>query len=475
MNDTNKRIIQEDLERSLKDRHIQLIALGGCIGVGLFLGSASAIEKAGPAVVLAYLIAGIALFFVLRAMGELTTEYPVSGSFCAHAYQFMSPLAGYISGWNYWYFWIVTCIAEITAVGVYVHLWLPNLPQWISCFAAVVCITCANLVSAKAYGEFEFWFALIKIVTIIVLIVTGCGMIFFGLGNGGIPVGLDNLTAYGGFFPHGVTGVFSTLLMVLYAYVGIEIIGVTAGEANNPVQTLSSAIDKVLYRILLFYVLSLLVIMAIYPWNQLGHAGSPFVMVFENLGIRSAANIINFVVITAALSSCNSGLYSTGRMLYNLSLQGSAPHVLSKLSHRKVPYRCIALSVSCMMIGVVLNYFLPASIFEIITSVSSFACMITWFMILICQMKYRKTLSPEQVQKLRYKMPLSPYSNYATLLFFLVVLASACLRFNTLIGIIATVIWVGVLLCVYYALGLNKRQIHVEFARYEEENQHTDV
>ena len=262
MSEQNAKVVHEDLNRGLQERHIQLISFGGAIGVGLFLGSASAIEKAGPAVVVAYIICGLAIFFVMRAMGEVVVEYPVSGSFSAHAYQFLNPLAGYISGWNYWYFWIVTCMAEITAVGVYMHFWYPDLPQ------------------------------LIKIITIIFLIITGGAMIFFGFGNNGVAVGLSNLTAHGGFFPNGWEGVFGTLVMISFAYVGIEVIGVTAGEAHNPAKTLSGAIDKVLYRILLFYVLALLVIMAIYPWNQLGHQGSPFVMVFEKLGISSAAAVM---------------------------------------------------------------------------------------------------------------------------------------------------------------------------------------
>ena len=471
MSSEKTQVVQEDLNRGLEERHIQLMALGGAIGVGLFLGSASAIEKAGPGVVAAYIIAGIAIFFVMRAMGEITIEYPVSGSFSAHAYQFLNPLAGYVSGWNYWYVWVVTCMAEITAVGVYVHLWLPDLPQWISCLCALALMTCANLISVKAYGEFEFWFALIKIVTIIFLIITGAGMIFFGLGNDGVAVGISNLTQHGGFFPHGFGGVFDTMLMVLFAYVGIEVIGVTAGEAANPEKTLSAAIDKVLYRILLFYVLALLVIMSIYPWDQLGHQGSPFVMVFEKLGISGAAHVINFVVITAALSSCNSGIYSTGRMLYNLSLQGKAPKTFSTVSKQKVPYKALCMSVLCMLIGVVLNYFLPASIFEIITSVSAFACMVTWMMILFCQMSFRKKVKAEgTISKIRYKMPFSPYSNYLTLAFFAVVLVSAMFNANTRIGIIATVIWLIALVIMYYIVGFNKQAEKGEFKRYESDD-----
>ena len=464
------KVVHEELNRGLQERHIQLISFGGAIGVGLFLGSASAIEKAGPAVVVAYILCGIAIFFVMRAMGELVVEYPISGSFSAHAYQFLNPLAGYISGWNYWYFWIVTCMAEITAVGVYMHFWYPDLPQWLSCLAALALMTCANLISVKAYGEFEFWFALIKIVTIIFLILTGGAMIFFGFGNGGIPIGLSNLTAHGGFFPNGWEGVFSTLVMISFAYVGIEVIGVTAGEAHDPPKTLSAAIDKVLYRILLFYVLALLVIMAIYPWDQIGDQGSPFVMVFEKLGISGAAHIINFVVITAALSSCNSGIYSTGRMLYNLSLQGKAPKALGVVSAHKVPYRCILVSVFFMLIGVAMNYFLPQQVFVIATSISSFACMITWSLILLCQVKYRRLLTPEQRRHIRYKMPFSPYSNYLSLAFFAVVVVSAAFDAATRVAIFATLVWLALLLVVYYGTGIGKAE-KIRFACYHDEGE----
>ena len=279
-------------------------------------------------------------------------------------------------------------------------------------------------------------------------------------------IGLSNLTAHGGFFPNGWEGVFSTMVMISFAYVGIEVIGVTAGEARNPAKTLSGAIDKVLYRILLFYVLALLVIMAIYPWNQIGHQGSPFVMVFEKLGINSAAHIINFVVITAALSSCNSGIYSTGRMLYNLSLQGKAPKSLSIVSSHKVPYRCILVSVLFMLIGVAMNYFLPAQVFVIATSISSFACMITWSLILLSQMSYRKSLRPEQRKSIRYKMPLSPYSNYFALLFFVVVVISAAFDATTRIAIFATIVWVAALLCVYYGTDVHKAE-KIRFEHYK--------
>lgn len=274
--------MHENLERGLKNRHIQLIGLGGAIGVGLFLGSATAIELAGPSVLLTYVIGGIAIYFIMRALGELSVAYPVSGAFSAHAARFLGPKWGYLTGWTYWYMWMVTCMAELTAVGIYMNFWYPDLPQWLSALVALCIMTVVNFIAVSAYGEFEFWFALVKICTIIFMIISGIGMIVFGIGNGGIATGIANLWQNGGFFPNGFSGTLMALVMVMYSYLGIEIIGVTAGEAHDPKSTIKKAIDEVFWRILIFYVLSLGVIMSIYPWNEIGHMGSPFVVTFEN-------------------------------------------------------------------------------------------------------------------------------------------------------------------------------------------------
>ncbi|MCH4166996.1 MAG: amino acid permease [Megasphaera sp.] len=460
-------VVHEELKRELKERHIQLMALGGCIGVGLFLGSATSIQKAGPAVLLSYLFIGIITYIVIRAMGELTVEYPVSGSFCAHAYQFISPLAGFIAGWNYWYAWLVACMAEITAVGVYVQLWMPDSPQWVTCLIVLAAMTIANLISVALYGEFEFWFALIKVLTIIFLICTGCAMIFFGFANGGIAIGLSNLYSHGGFLPHGFSGIFDTFIMVMYAFTGMEVIGVTAGEAANPGKTLSSAINKCLIRIMLFYILSLAVIMAIYPWDQLGTQGSPFVMVFEKLGIGSAANLINFVVITAALSACNTGIYSASRMLYNQSLQHTAPKVFSRVTKHGVPYAGVIVSSSIMLVGVVLNYFLPATVFEIVTAATAFGCLVTWVFMLTSQRRFRQGLTAKEIKNIRYKMPFYPYSSYVAYAFFIVIFISALFRPETRIGLYATGGWLFILCVAYYGFGLNKRAGSVTYERYE--------
>lgn len=351
----NNADIGENLERGLEERHIQLIALGGAIGVGLFLGSADTIKIAGPSILLSYLLGGFILFFIMRSLGEIAVEEPLSGSFSAYANKYIGPLAGYLTGWTYWLNWISICMAEVTAIGIYIDFWYPSVPKWVSAFTALIIMIIINLINVKAYGEFEFWFSIIKVVTIVGMIVIGTIMITTGIGNKGVIVGLSNLWTNGGFFPNGIKGTIKALPMVTFSFFGTELIGITAGEAKNPQKTIPSAINKVFWRICIFYIGSLTIIMSIYPWNKIGVIGSPFVLTFSKLGIKVAAGIINFVVLTAALSSCNSGIYTTGRMVYNLALQGSAPKVFKKVNASKVPRNAILASSACMFIGVALN------------------------------------------------------------------------------------------------------------------------
>ncbi|MBP2627420.1 MAG: amino acid permease-associated region [Firmicutes bacterium] len=453
--------LHEELHRGLEERHIQLIALGGAIGVGLFLGSGAAIKTAGPSLMLVYFLAGIIMFYIMRALGEVAVAYPVSGTFSAHANIFLGPLNGYITGWTYWFMWVVTCMAEITAVGVYVTYWLPEVPQWIPALLALVIMTCVNLISVRLFGEFEFWFALIKVVTIIAMIVAGSAMIIFGIGNGGIAIGIDNLWSYGGFFPHGFQGMCMAVVMVMFAYLGIELVGVTAGEAKNPEKSLPAAIDKVFWRILIFYVGALFVIMSLYPWNQIGTIGSPFVLTFNKLGIRAAAGIINFVVLTAALSSCNSGLFSTGRMLYNLSLQDKAPAIFSKLNDRSVPTNGILVSSVFLLIGVILNYLVPAQVFTYVTSVATFGALWIWGVILMIQLKYREGLTAEEIKEIKYPMPHSPVSNWVSLLFLVFVVVVMYFDADTRVALYIAPIWFGLITASYYGFGLHKDDVGV--------------
>ncbi|MCO7556453.1 amino acid permease [Metapseudomonas otitidis] len=413
----------DQLQRGLGERHIRLMALGACIGVGLFLGSAKAIQMAGPAIMLSYIIGGLAILVIMRALGEMAVHNPVAGSFSRYAQDYLGPLAGFLTGWNYWFLWLVTCVAEITAVAIYMQIWFPDVDRWIWALLALASMGTVNLITVRAFGEFEFWFALIKIVTIIALVVAGAGMILFGIGNGGIATGISNLWTHGGFMPNGVQGVLMSLQMVMFAYLGVEMIGLTAGEARNPQKTIPDAINSVFWRILLFYVGALFVIMSIYPWNEIGTQGSPFVMTFERLGIKTAAGIINFVVITAALSSCNGGIFSTGRMLYSLAQHGQAPHAFGRTSGNGVPRNALLLSIFALLLGVLLNYLVPEKVFVWVTSIATFGAIWTWAMILLAQMKFRRSLSPAEQGKLQFKMWLFPISSYLALAFLVLVVA----------------------------------------------------
>ncbi|WEY90852.1 alanine permease AlaP [Bacillus subtilis] len=448
---------KQELHRGLEERHISLMSLGAAIGVGLFLGSASAIQLAGPGILVAYVASGLVMFFIMRALGEMAIQKPVAGSFSRYARDYLGPLAGYLTGWNYWFLWVVTCMAEITAVGIYMGFWFPDVPNWIWALSALVIMTGVNFLAVKAYGELEFWFALIKIVAILSMIAVGLLMIIAGVGNGGIATGISNLWNNGGFFPHGLKGVLLSLQMVMFAYLGIEMIGVTAGEVKNPQKSLAKAIDTVFWRILIFYVGALFVIMSIYPWQEIGSQGSPFVLTFQKVGIPSAAGIINFVVLTAALSSCNSGIFSTGRMLFNLAEQKEAPQAYGQLTKGGIPGKAVLASAGALLVGVLLNYVVPAKVFTWVTSIATFGAIWTWAIILLSQIKYRKSLKPEEKKQLKYKMPLFPFTSYVSLAFLAFVVILMAYSPDTRVAVIIGPIWFLILLAVYYGKGFHKK------------------
>ena len=447
---------QQELSRGLESRHITLMSLGAAIGVGLFLGSAGAIKLAGPAILITYALGGAVIFLIMRALGELAADYPVAGSFSRYAHQYLGPLAGFLTGWNYWFLWIVTGMAEITAVGIYMQYWFPDSPKWLWALAALVIMTFVNLIAAKAFGEFEFWFALIKIIAIIAMIILGLAVILFGFSNDGVALGFSNLWSHGGFMPNGFSGVISALPIVMFAYLGVEMIGVTAGEAKNPKLVIPKAINTVLMRILIFYIGALLVIMSVYPWDQISPENSPFVLMFDNVGIRYAAGIINFVVLTAALSSCNSGIFSTGRMLFNLSDQQQAPRFFGKVSHSGVPRNAILVSSFVLLIGVALNYFVDEKVFTYVTSVSTFGAVFTWVIILITQLRFRKTQSKEAAKKLTFPMIWYPVSSYIAILFLVFVVVLMAFNADTRIALIVGPIWLVLLLVLYFSYYKNR-------------------
>ncbi|MDR7314665.1 amino acid permease [Brevibacillus nitrificans] len=445
----------KELKRGLEARHIQMIALGGTIGVGLFMGSASTIKWTGPSVMLAYAIVGIFIFLIMRAMGEMLYVEPSTGSFATFGHKYIHPIAGYLTAWSNWFQWVVVGMSEIIAVGTYMQYWFPDLPPWIPGIIAMVILGAANLFSVKSFGEFEFWFAMIKIVTIVVMIIIGLGLIFFGIGNGGNAIGLSNLWAHGGFFTGGWSGFFFALSLVIGAYQGVELIGITAGEAKEPRKTLTSAIQSIIWRILIFYIGAIFVIVTVYPWNELQAIGSPFVATFAKIGITAAAGVINFVVITAAMSGCNSGIYSAGRMLYTLGVNGQAPKIFTKLSVNGVPLLGTIGVLIGLFVGVILNYIAPENLFVYVYSASVLPGMVPWFVILISQINFRKAKGAE-MDKHPFKMPFAPVTNYVTIAFLLVVLVGMWINDETRVSLIAGLVFMAIVVISFYAFGVSK-------------------
>lgn len=446
----------KELHRGLEARHIQMIALGGTIGVGLFMGSASTIQWTGPSVLLAYAIAGIFIFFIMRAMGEMLYVEPSTGSFATFGHKYIHPLAGYMTAWSNWFQWVIVGMAEIVAVGTYMQYWFPDLPAWIPGIVAMAILGAANLISVKSFGEFEFWFALIKIITIVLMIFAGIGLIFFGLGNGGDAIGLSNLWANGGFFAGGWSGFFFALSLVVAAYQGVELIGITAGEARDPKNTLTKAIQSIIWRILIFYIGAIFVIVTVYPWNELNSIGSPFVATFAKVGITAAAGVINFVVITAAMSGCNSGIYSAGRMLYTLGVNGQAPKSFTKLSRNGVPLLGTIGVMIGLGIGVILSYIAPENLFVYVYSSSVLPGMVPWFVILISQIRFRKMKGAE-LDDHPFKMPFAPVTNYLTLAFLVAVLVGMWFNDDTRMSLIVGIVFLVLVTISYFAFGVGKK------------------
>lgn len=439
----------QELKRGLKNRHIQMIALGGAIGTGLFYGSATTIQLVGPAVMLSYAIGGFFIFLVMRAMGEMSVHNPVSGAFSTFAYSYWGDFPGFLSGWNYWFCYVAVSMAEVSVVGIYINYWFPDMPLWGSGLIFFVLITFINLNNVKVFGEIEFWGAIVKIIAIIAMIVFGLVIIFFGVGNGGEAMGFGNLYQEGGFLPNGFSGLMLSLVVVTFAFGGVELIGITAGEAENPSRTIPKAINQVLYRILIFYVGSMFVLVTLFPWNKVGLDGSPFVMIFDQLGIPAAATLLNIIVLTATLSAYNSCLYSNARMLYGLAQQGNAPKFLLHIGKSGVPVRCVLLSSALVAVVVVLNLLLPGKIFGYVMSIAILAIVINWILILITQNKFRRMLGAEETEKLEFRMPFYPYSNYITLAYLILIVVLMGFMDSMRISLYLAPVWLGIIFIGY--------------------------
>jgi len=447
----------DKLKRGLSTRHIRFMALGSAIGTGLFYGSADAIKIAGPSVLLAYIIGGVAAYIIMRALGEMSLHHPVTGSFSRYAHDYLGPLAGFITGWTYCFEMLLVAIADVTAFGIYMSIWFPTVPNWTWVLSVVLIICAINLMSVKVFGELEFWFSFVKVATIIIMIVAGIGIIVWGIGNGGQPTGISNLWTYGGFFSNGWIGTVLALHMVMFAYGGIEIIGITAGEAKDPEKSIPRAINSVPLRILVFYVGTLFVIMSIYPWNMVGTEGSPFVMTFQHMGITVAAGILNFVVITASISAINSDVFGVGRMLYGMAEQGNAPKAFAKLSRKGIPWVTVVIMTGALLVAAYLNYVIPENVFLVIASLATFATVWVWIMILLSQIAFRRQLSAEEVKDLKFKMPGGVATTSVGLVFLIFIIGLIGYYPETRISLFVGSGWIALLLLTWFMILRRKR------------------
>lgn len=438
---------EEHLRRNLTNRHIQLIAIGGAIGTGLFMGSGKTISLAGPSIIFVYMIIGFMLFFVMRAMGELLLSNLEYKSFSDFAADLLGPWAGYFTGWTYWFCWVVTGIADVVAITAYAQFWFPGLSDWVASLAVVLLLLGLNLATVKMFGEMEFWFAMIKIVAIVVLILIGLGMVLmhFESPTGNV-ASFSNLWNDGGWFPKGLSGFFAGFQIAVFAFVGIELVGTTAAETKDPEKSLPRAINSIPIRIIMFYVFALIMIMSVTPWSSVVPDKSPFVELFVLAGLPAAASIINFVVLTSAASSANSGVFSTSRMLYGLAQDGVAPKRFALLSKRAVPSSGLTFSCVCLLGGVVLIYLIPnvVTVFTMVTTVSAILFMFVWSIILCSYMVYRKQ-RPHLHEKSIYKMPFGKLMCWVCLAFFAFVIVLLTLEADTRQALMVTPIWFVIL------------------------------
>lgn len=402
------------LHRGLKNRHIQLIALGGAIGTGLFLGVAETVRIAGPAVLLGYALAGLVAFLIMRQLSEMMVDEPVAGSFGHFADKYGGRFAGFVSGWNYWVLYVLVSMAELSAVGIYVQYWWPGVPTWASALGCFLLANGISLINVRAFGESEFWFSVIKVAAVIAMIVYGIFLLFSG--GAGPQASVANLWQHGGFFAYGVTGLVMSIPIIMFSFGGLEVIGITAAEAADPARTIPRATNQALWRILVFYVGALAVLLSLYPWNQIVPGASPFVLIFKALDAGLVAHVLNLVVLTAALSVYNSCVYSNSRMLYGLAVQGHAPKSLLKVNERGVPLASLGVSALATALCVGVNYALPGKALGMLMGLAVSGLLINWTMISWTHLRFRAGKKAAG-QATQFPSPLYPLTNYLCLAF----------------------------------------------------------
>jgi D-serine/D-alanine/glycine transporter len=440
------------LGRGLSQRHVELIAIGGCIGTGLFLGSGTTISLAGPAIIIIYALTGMMLYFVMRAMGELLLYDLSYKSFVDFSEDILGPFAGYLVGWSYWFAWIIAAIAEVIAITGYLNFWWPGMPHWAVACLAITLLFAINMLAVRAFGELEFWLAIIKVVAIMSLIIIGGWLIWHHDQDvKGNVARVSNLWQFGGFFPMGLEGMLRGLQTTIFAFAGMEIIGTMMAEAKNPTHMIPKAIRAIPFRIMLFYIGTVTILMMVTPWQQIPASTSPFVSIFSMAGLLGAAGLINFVVLSSAISSSNSGVFATSRMLYGLAKHHNAPALFGRLSSHKIPSRAVMLA-GALMIMTSLVLTLTESViegFRIVASVSALLFIFVWSMILIAYLVHQRR-HPEARAASPFPMPCSQWAPYMVLIFFAVTLYALTLDQSTRLALMTIPGWFMVLAAGFY-------------------------
>ncbi|MGW7352917.1 amino acid permease [Streptomyces sp. NPDC054784] len=405
----------DQLQAGLKNRHLSMIAIGGVIGAGLFVGSSAGIAEAGPAILISYALAGLMVVLVMRMLGEMAAASPTSGSFSEYADRALGRWAGFTIGWLYWFFWVVVLAVEATAAAAILTGWVPAVPQWAWSLLVMIVLTATNLVSVGSYGEFEFWFAGIKVVAIGAFIVVA-GLAVFGLLPGTESVGTENLTGHDGFLPNGPGAVLSGMLLVIFSFMGSEIVTLAAGESAEPAKMVSRATNSVIWRIGIFYLGSMLLVVTLVPWDsdKLADEGS-YVAALNQIGIPHAEVIMDVIIVTAVLSCLNSGLYTASRMAFSLGKRGDAPAAFARTSSRGVPAAAIWASVAFGFVAVIFNYTSPDTVFTFLLNSSGAVALFVWLVICFSQLKLRRIIERDMPERHTVKMWLFPYLTYATI------------------------------------------------------------
>jgi GABA permease len=451
---------QGELKSDLKIRHISMISIAGVIGAGLFIGSGAVINSVGPGSILSYTLAGLIVVLVMRMLGEMAAARPTSGSFSNYASEAIGPWAGYTIGWLYWFFWTVVIAIEAVAGAAIIQYWLPDFPVWLMALILTVSLTMTNLFSVKSFGEFEYWFALIKVAAIVLFLILGLSVII-GIYPGIASPEVSNLLGNGGFFPTGISSVLIGITVVIFSFMGTEIVAIAAGESEQPEKSVRIATNSVVWRILIFYIGSIAIVVTLLPWDSANILVSPFVAVLDYIGIPAAAQIMNFVVLTAVLSCLNSALYANSRMLYGMAQKGEAPKSFLKLSKNGVPVRAILFSTAFSYIAVIFSYISPDKLFLFLVNSSGAVAILVYLVIAFSQLRMRRKLEVEDPEALKIKMWLYPYSTYATIIFitgiYIAMFFIESLRSQAILTTIVAVLTVG-----SYFLFINNKNSEVE-------------